>query len=830
MSLDEYQKKRRFDRTPEPAGRHHPGGHALEFVVQKHEASHLHYDFRLEMKGVLVSWAVPKGPSLNPEDKRLAMQTEDHPFAYRTFEGIIPEGEYGAGTVMVWDRGTYGPYAPTGDLEADARGLREGYHKGHITFILDGQKLKGEFALIKMHGDDKDENAWLLVKADKDQWAGETDILEQDRSVLTGRSMAQIAAAGSTPPVEPVDVSKAPKAPLPTDVKPMLATLSDKPFDKPDWLYEVKWDGYRAIATLHEGKVDLRSRRGQDFNDKYAPIVKALEGFPESTAVLDGEVVVLDATGRSHFQLLQEYGAGVGTLVYYVFDLLYLDGHDLAGLPLTERKQLLKQWLPASAEVRYSDHIAGRGKDFFAAAAAQGLEGVIAKDGASRYLPGRRTPAWLKLKTHRRQEAVIGGFTAPQGSRSGFGALVLGVYEAGELKYIGHAGGGFGDKQLAELHERLQKLVTSTSPFAGTFKVNAPVTWVKPELVCEVEFKEWTTGGHMRQPIFAGLREDKPPRDVAHETAVAPPPSKPEPKPSAKSKSTPKLSSLVTHPDKVFWPDTGFTKGQLAQYYQSVAGIILPYLRDRPQSMNRFPNGITGSHFYHKNYDDAPDWLRTVVIHSESENKDLNYAIVDDEKALLYLVNLGCIELNVWNSRAASREKPDWCVIDLDPEDIGFDAVIQTAQAVHEVLEAAGIPSYPKTSGATGIHIYIPMGAKYTYEQVKDFAHIIVTLVNARIPDTTSIERSPAKRQQRVYLDFLQNRRGQTLASPYSVRPRPGMPVSTPLEWDEVKEGLHPLNFTVLNIHDRLASKGDLWAPVIGTGIDMKATLQKLGG
>ncbi len=823
MTLDQYGAKRKFDSTPEPEGRSHDGKGALRFVVQKHEASQLHYDFRLEMGGVLKSWAVPKGPSVNPEDKRLAMMTEDHPYDYKDFEGTIPKDNYGAGTVMVWDEGTYEPVAwdkKTGETleltrDEQDKEARHMVHAEHITVILKGQKLKGEWALVRIKHSD-DENAWLLIKAGKDKWArNDQDITHLDKSAKTGRTMGEIAEHDHSS-----EVDHLPKKAMPKEVAPMLATLVDEPFDRDGWQYEVKWDGYRIIAYVEPKKITLRSRNQQDYTERYKPVIPELEALSHR-AVLDGEMVTVDENGRSRFELLQNYQrTGEGRLVYYVFDLLWLDGHDTTGLPLAERRELLRDLLPQSGEfVKFSDSIEREGVAFFKAAAQQNLEGIMAKDAASTYQPGKRGQSWLKIKTHLRQEAVIAGYTEPRGSRAEFGALVLGLYEGKKFRFIGHTGTGFDDATLAAFKARLDPLVTKDPPFAEKIEVNAPVTWVRPELLCEVQFTEWTDDGRLRHPVFLGLREDKPAAGVSREREQQFFEKKLEPAPD---------QDLVTHRDKMFWHDSGFTKGQLADYYAQIAPTLLPYLRDRPESLNRFPNGIKGESFYQKDLTHAPDWLPTEIIHSDSENKDIRFALCNSERDLAYLINLGCIDLNPWNSRIGSLENPDWCVIDLDPEDVTFDTVIETAQAVHETLDAANIPSYPKTSGATGMHIYIPMGAQYNYDQVRDFAHIIATLVNARVPKITSVERSPSKRQQRVYLDYLQNRHGQTLASVYLVRPRPGMPVSTPLKWDEVKPGLKPTDFTVLNIKDRLAQVGDLWEPVLGPGIDMPAALERL--
>ncbi|PZS03047.1 MAG: DNA ligase, partial [Chloroflexi bacterium] len=513
MALDTYREKRRFERTPEPEGGDEGRVGPLRFTVQKHRASHLHYDFRLEMDGVLKSWAVPKGPSLNPEDKRLAMMVEDHPLDYRLFEGVIPKGSYGAGTVMVWDEGVYLPRQPAESREENERNLLHGLHKGHITFLVEGTKLHGEFALVKIQRDEK--NSWLLLKKG-DQYAGTNDVLEEDRSSISGRTMDEIAtqsaSAGDvwrTPGkrVE-IDLSDAPTLDMPHHIAPMLATPAANPFDRAGWLFEIKWDGYRAIAEIEGKNVNLYSRSKRPFDDIYTPIVRSLHAMANE-AVLDGELVVLDDNSKPRFQLLQNYATErKGTLAYYVFDVLYLDGHDLRPLPLRRRKEILRRILPAASNIRFSDHVEERGKDFYALAAQQSLEGVVAKRADSRYLSGRRTAEWVKIKTEQRQDAVIAGFTAPRGSRHDLGALVLGVYEADELIYIGHSGTGMDEATLSDLRARLEPLIRETPAFKTRPKTNAPAQWVEPRLVCSVSFKEWTRDGTMRHPVFMGLRED----------------------------------------------------------------------------------------------------------------------------------------------------------------------------------------------------------------------------------------------------------------------------------------------------------------------------------
>lgn len=922
MGLRKYKEKRNFNNTPEPSGKEMASEGALKFVVQKHHASHLHYDFRLEMEGVLKSWAVPKGPSMNPNDKRLAMMVEDHPMDYRSFEGIIPPGNYGAGTVMVWDEGTY-ELPGEQDRRKGEKQLLSDLHKEKMHIILHGKKLKGEFMLFKMK--DRGENAWLLVKK-KDKHSFSKDITKSDRSVVTGRSLEQIReqaeeqgevwqsnrkaketvkSAASKNNIRHLPRSffdGAEKAAFPHDVKPMLATLVDDPFDRDDWFFEVKWDGYRAIAEVNGRKVNVYSRNLISFSDRYHEITGALKELGLK-AVFDGEIVAVNEDGVASFQLLQQYmNTGAGTLLYYVFDILHLDGYDLTGLPLRRRKEILKNVLPENDVVRYSEHVEGSGIALFEAAIEEGLEGIIAKNAESPYRINTRSKDWLKVKTQMRQEAVIAGFTEARGGRKHFGALVLGVYDGKELVYIGHTGGGFDERSLATVKKKLAPLIIDKPPFKEKPKTNMPVTWVKPQLVCEVSFQEWTDGGHMRQPIFQGLRMDKAARDVKREALVHTRDVRTvkadasnhalkivhnkylDPLPADKEKSVKKAPAKKTAPkkkaalkkkapakkaakrsaakaakatippiriedgedqvitvnghelkltnlNKLYWKKEGYTKLDLINYYRRMAPWIMPYLKDRPESLNRHPNGITGKNFFQKDVGGkVAEWIQTVEIYSESNNRNINYLLCQDEATLIYLANLGCIEINPWHSRLGSLDYPDYCLIDLDPHEISFGKVIETACVVKEVLDEAKIPGYCKTSGSSGLHICIPLGAKYDFDQSKNFAELIVTLVHQRIPTFTSLLRSPAKRRRKVYLDFLQNRQTQTIAAPYCVRPRPGATVSTPLHWEEVKEGLSPSQFTIENIFDRLDRVGDIWKPVHGKGIDMEACLQRIAG
>jgi bifunctional non-homologous end joining protein LigD len=857
MSLRRYREKRDFKKTKEPKPiSPKKETKQLIFVVQEHHASHLHYDFRLELDGVLKSWAVPKGIPQNEEERRLAIMVEDHPYSYKSFSGVIPEGNYGAGRVYIWDEGTYFIDEKL-DKSENGNLIRSGLAKGHLNFYLRGKKTKGYFSLV--HIKSEKDNQWLLMrrknmprKSSKTQGNGGNggngghashsplvhvpvkqtkDKLTQRYPLITKQNIKNINLKGVK------------KAPFPEQIKPMLATLVEEPFDKKGWSFEIKWDGYRAISQIKKNAVRIYSRNNLTFNDKFPDIVRALSAFSIDT-VLDGEIIAIDKQGRPSFQLLQNYmRTKKGHLLYYVFDILYLEGYDLTPLPLNRRRKILQDLLPPTAQIKLSDSIRERGIAFFEVARKNGIEGIIGKDENSVYEMGRRSSQWLKIKIIQEQEAVIGGFTEPSGNRKHFGALVLGVYdEHGKLDYIGHTGGGFDDKSLKELKQKLEKLVTKESPFKERFRTNTPVTWVKPELVCQVKFSEWTSDGIMRQPIFLGLRVDKNPKDVKREKEIPikkivskEPRLKLRPEimsqPVEESASLPQTKRVkFTHPDKIFWPKEKITKGDVIEFYKDIFPWILPYIKNRPQSLNRYPNGVQEESFYQKDVaGKVPDWIKTVPVSSESHGgENIHYLICNDEDTLLYLANLGCIEINVWNSRIPHLENPDYLVLDFDPLGISFKEVIKAVQVTHDILEDIKAKSFCKTSGATGLHVYVPVGAKYTYEQVKDFAKLVCMLVHKQLPKTTSLERHPNKREKKIYLDFLQNRKGQTMAAAYCLRPYPGAPVSTPLEWKEVKENLDPIKFNIHTIFDRLKSKGDLWKTIDSVGIDMNACLNKM--
>lgn len=798
MSLKEYKAKRDLSKTKEPAGFKKNSSSSLNFCIQKHAARHLHYDFRLEYQDVLLSWAVPKGPSMNPQDKRLAIQVEDHPLDYQYFEGIIPKGNYGAGTVKIWDHGTY-TMPETADSKEIEKKLSDGLKKGHFAVVLHGNNLKGEFIFQKLKRDEND-HSWLLIKK-SDPFSSES-----------AEEMETIS--------EKIKGKKNSHQKMPEFIAPMLATLVDEPFDSEDWLFEIKWDGFRTLAFINQDKVELKSRNNLSFNHKFPLVVNALKKC-EHSLIFDGEIVIVDEKGRSNFQLMQNYKIGEGSLCYYVFDVLYKDGVDLRDRPLIERKELLKNCLAEldSPLICFSDHLIGKGKIFFKAAEEQNLEGIIGKKIDSEY-QSRRSRDWIKIKTALRQEMVVCGFTEPRGSRKKFGALIAGIYdEKNELHYTGHVGGGFSERLLNEIYNQLIPLIQKKSPFKVPPKVNMPVIWVKPKLVAEVSFAEWTKDSLMRQPVFKGLRMDKDPKTVKKEIPQQ------APKESTETGEIKKIKDLVlTNLEKVYWPKEKYTKGDLIAYYEKVAPFILPYLKDRPMMLHRYPEGIEGMDFYQKDLNfNPPSWIKTYPI--QHEEKIINYLIINDLKSLLYAVNLGSIDLHPFMSRTTHLDHPDYCVIDLDPHEISSDKLVEAALVVHDILNQLKLTHCCKTSGGKGLHVVIPLQAKYDFDESKQFAELLCYLVHQELPKTTSLERLPEKRPKRIYLDFLQNRSRQSIAAPYSVRPKKHATVSTPLDWTEVNKELNVSEFTIQSVPKRLEKIGDLFKPVLGKGINMKAAL-----
>jgi bifunctional non-homologous end joining protein LigD len=916
MGLDKYKQKRDFTKTAEPKAGKSNNKEKLLFVVQKHDATRLHYDFRLEMEGVLKSWAVPKGPTLDPKVKRLAMMVEDHPFDYRNFEGIIPKGEYGGGTVIVWDEGWYETIEPLKGKKTQEKHLLKQLEEGSIKIRMHGKKLNGEFALVRTSG--MAENSWLLIKHD-DDFSSKKDVTKQDTSVISGKTIevmektsekvwqnnreedVEVKAAkpkkksgvkknsaetteDSEPDVQAI-LKSATKAPIFKDIKPMLATLVDEPFDDPDWQYEVKWDGYRALAFVNKGTVSLLSRNNKLFDDKFYPIHQLLSGW-QLNSVIDGEILVLNEKGISDFGALQNWRSEAdGELVYYVFDILWYEGKDLTELPLSKRQAILKEILPDDDDrIRISPVFDASGIDFFAAAERMGLEGIIAKRKSSTYHTNNRSKEWLKIKVSRRQEVIIAGYTRNEATSKQFSSLILAVWEGKTLTYVGKVGTGFSDADQRKMLKQFEPYIVDKSPFKvipdvnkkSRFQhkqLNAITTWMKPELVCEVAYTEVTEDGVFRHPSFQGMRTDKNASEVVRERAADTeeivleveselqvadkkeegkskrekgqsttedkhakairPPKVTIPKTLLNPKDETQVRKLNGHElkftslSKIYWPEDKVTKRDMFNYYYQVADFILPYLKDRPQSLNRFPGGIHGKSFYQKDVKGkAPDWAKTFP-YSTSDGEAKEYLVGDNEATLLWMASLGCIEINPWFSRIQSPDNPDYCVIDLDPDKQNFDQVIEAANVVREVLEAIDVVSYPKTSGSTGIHIYIPMAAQYTYEQTQLFARIIVGIVNQKIPEFTTLERIISARKGKMYLDFLQNRPGATIAGPYSLRPKPGATVSMPLEWKEVKPGLKMKDFTIFNTIERLKKKGDIFKGVLGKGVDLEKAIQK---
>ncbi|HEY1467784.1 MAG TPA: DNA ligase D [Candidatus Acidoferrum sp.] len=870
--LEEYKRKRRFDRTPEPSGEPEPASgavadkpspaakrtrlpkpklpqlevrpgaeHGDTFVVQKHRATRLHYDFRLAIDGTLKSWAVPKGPSLNSADKRLAVQTEDHPLDYANFEGKIPEGNYGAGTVMVWDRGTF---SVIGEGSASKQ-----IERGEIKFNLNGEKLRGSFVLVKLKHSEKG-NEWLFIKH-KDASEDPTwNVDEHDGSVLTGRTIKEIAEESppkrEANPIEPSELDGARKSAMPAHIEPMLATLGDHPFSDPDWLFEIKWDGVRALTRIEDGVLTLRSRNGVDITKRYPELGFLPQAFAASQAIIDGEIVALDERGLSSFERLQERMhvrapserlVSQTPVVYFAFDLLYCDGYDLRKAPLVERKQLLQRLVHPSERFRYADHQLEHGKELFELAKQTGLEGIVAKRADSPYVSDR-SAYWLKLKVTNTLDAVVGGWTESRSTALPFGSLLLGLYQDKKLRFIGHVGSGFDGKKLEEISGQLKKLATADCPFDVVPETNEKPSWVEPALVARVKFSGWTQEHVLRHPVFLALREDARPTDCRWESEAEPVAAAPaivhapqvtgrvlDTKAQIEAELFKGRAETVTieldgkrvrlsHLNKVYFPESGYTKRELLAYYYRMADFILPFLKDRPLVLRRYPDGIKGQAFFQKDMREGlPDWFKTVPIDSEERGKQIHYATANDRASLLFLTSLGCIDHNPWSSRYDDLDHPDYFFFDLDPsEGTEFSVAVTIAGALHEKLEELRLASFLKTSGATGIHIYIPVEPVYTYEQLRTFGEIVARMVTSEHPNLVTNERSVAKRPAgRILIDVQQNAHGRPLAAPYSVRAFPKAPVSAPILPQELRKNLRPETLNIKTVFARLKEKGDLW-------------------
>ncbi|HKC25553.1 MAG TPA: DNA ligase D, partial [Thermoanaerobaculia bacterium] len=778
------------------------------FVVHKHAARRLHYDLRLEMSGVLRSWAVPKGPSYDPDEKRFAAETEDHPLPYGDFEGVIPSGSYGAGPSIVWDRGVFVP----------AEEPEESYRRGKLLFTLKGYKLKGQWELIRLKADKE----WLLFKK-KDSFASKKAADFDEASVLSGLTVEELGSAADRARALVADAKRAGAAArrvTARDAAPMLAETREAPFSRAGWLFEPKLDGYRAIAGAEDRRASLIYRGGGDAAETFPEVARALASLPFSSVVLDGELVVCDEKGKPSFQRLQRRGqlgsradraraAAETPATLFVFDVLGLEDLDLRPLPLHERKRLLARIVPKSGPLRLVEGLPDRGEELFAAAVELGFEGIVAKDLEAPYRAGR-SERWLKVRADRTDDFVVVGYTLPKEMRVGFGALHLGSYVEGELVYAGRVGSGFSEALLARVFGVLASTAVKKPLCAGALPAGREHRWTEPRLVCEVRFKERTEGGLLRQSVFLRLREEKRPEECV--TLVRRSPRGHE---GEETRETPRLQ--LSRLEKVFWPEDGTTKGDLIDYYRRVAPFLLPYLADRPLVLTRYPDGIHGKSFFQKDAPSfAPEWLRTARVFSEETARELDYFVCDTVEALLYVINLGAIPLHVFASRTRSLPLPDWCILDLDPKTAPFRDVVTIALALHELCEEIGLPSFVKTSGSTGLHVLVPLATRLGYAECRSLAELLARVIVLRLPEIATMVRNPAARGGRVYVDTLQNGHGKLLVSPFSVRPLPGAPVSTPLEWREVNARLDIRKLTIETVPKRLAkAKSDPLLPVL---------------
>jgi bifunctional non-homologous end joining protein LigD len=826
--LRRYREKRDPGRTPEPFGaegaaRALAPDAARAFVVQQHAARALHYDLRLEIDGVLVSWAIPKGPSLDPTQKRLAVQTEDHPMEYADFEGVIPAGNYGAGAMIVWDRGIY---------RSRESGPAEGLAAGKLDLQLEGHKLRGRFALVRTKRGAGRE--WLFF-AKRREAPGEQELIEREpASVLSGLTVEQVrdrvrldaelaaAAERAGAPRRALDAAA---------LRPMLATPHDAPFRRRGWLFELKYDGVRALAEKRGERVRIFARSGGERTAQYAELANALRHLPVDDAILDGEIVALDAFGRSSFERIQRRFTPSDPdaialahrevpVAFYAFDLLGAAGHDLRALPLTGRKELLAKLAPRTGFIRFADHVEEDGIGLFEAAREHGLEGVIAKQADAKYEAGRRSPRWLKVKVPRTAALAIAGSLPGRGARAAIGSLILAGRRGGRWVYCGNVGSGLGDESVRALDRALEERRLAAPAFEG-----APERWprgvrfARPELVCEVRFSEVTSAGVLRQPVFVGLREGADPLACEAPLAALPAASETAPAAQASGAAAPRLTRL----DKVFWPVEGYTKGDLLAYYDRVWPWIAPYLEDRPLVLTRYPDGIEGKSFYQKNAPEfTPDWVRRETI------DDTDYFVCNELRTLLHVVNSGAIPLHVWSARLASLERPDWLILDLDPKQARFSSVVKIARHLHALFEELDVPHFVKTSGQAGIHVLLPLGAAYTHAEAVSLGEAIARTVCNELPELATITRPVAARGDKVYVDFLQNGRGKLIAAPLCVRPRPGAPVSMPLAWRDVTARLAPERFDIRTAVPRLARRGDPLRGVLGPGLDAVGLLDGL--
>ncbi len=896
--LDEYRRKRDFGRTPEPSGdtvRRADAGrsawdllpHGRRFCVQKHRATRMHFDFRLEHDGVLLSWAIPRGPTLDPAKKRLAVQTEDHPIDYGDFEGVIPSG-YGMGTVMLWDIGTYEW------VKESAEDFERSRQRGDVKFRLAGTKLSGEFALVhiggrgRQYGGSSDEaKNWLMLKKRDASVVDGFEALDLDVSVKTGRSLAEIAGEGGGDPREMRRAQRrgAPAATVPaTDADrpaaapaPMLATPVERPFSREGWVFELKYDGIRAMVSVAGDAVRITGRRGNDETFRYPEARAIRAGIRARQAVVDGELVVLDAEGRPSFERLQQRInvsrepdirriAPEQPVTFVAFDLLQLDGRDLTATDLRIRKKTLRETVVDSPHILFAEHIERDGNALFEEARQAGIEGIVGKRADSPYRTGTRSPDWVKIKSWRSQSCVIAGYTAGRGKRSNqLGALILAIADGKRLVHCGQVGTGFDEKTLRELKDRLAPLIVATCPLDTTPRTAEPATWVKPELVCEVRFSEWTRDGILRHPAFRTLRPDQRPEDCFREQPLTPPEKALANQGAARTRDpdivmgelrsdtqesdttrgelrSEEIGSALqtlrtlkpnahweiagrrlplTNLDKVLWPADGITKRDMIDYYVRMAPYMLPYLRDRPLSMQVFPDGIDGKSFWRKDKPShAPAWIDSWTYHGE---KTKTYIVVNETATLAWVANAGVIDLHPWHSRVDAPNEPDWAVFDLDPfEPATFQEVVDIAKLVKAALDHYRMHGVIKTSGQTGLQIYVPVRRGPEYGAVRHWVEEVGRAIDQAAPGRVSWEWAVARRTGRIRIDYTQNIINKTLAAPYSLRPAPGAPVSAPIAWEELDDpDLRPDRWTIATIADRVAEKGDLFAPVLDADQDL---------
>jgi bifunctional non-homologous end joining protein LigD len=830
-TLKRYREKRNFSVTSEPA----EGGAANEaaraFVIQKHWASRLHYDFRLELDGAMKSWAVPKGPSFDPKDKRMAVQVEDHPIAYNQFEGEIPAGQYGAGKVIIWDEGTWTPLT-------DAR---KGYRDGMLKFEIHGVKMRGRWALIRMKDKGEKQPPWLLIKEKDDfvRTAAEFSVVDEmpdsvvplRKAARAGRPAKAARTAVKTPagPARKASALPGKKAELPAILKPQLATLVDGvPGNVQDWLFEIKFDGYRLLARVEGKSVVLLTRNGHDWSHKLPHIATALGRLKQKSAWLDGEIVVMGENGAPSFQALQNAfdSSRTGDIVFYLFDAPFLDGHDLRQEPLEQRRELLRLALgDAPPEgLRFSDIFDVQPRDLVASACKMGLEGIIGKQRAAPYV-SRRSDSWIKLKCTQRQEFIIAGYTDPKGGRVGLGSLLLGVHdEDGSLRYAGNVGSGFDAQTLASVRAQLDAVAASKSPFADRTELDSKAHWVKPTLLAEVSFGEWTSSGRIRHSVFHGLRGDKKASAITREKAVsakkiasgkAGAGSKPEPGETAAARGP---AMRLTHPERVIDASTGATKLDLARYYGLVAPLLLPHLKGRPVSLVRAPAGIEGELFFQKHLEGKMPGVKALPPELDPDHPPLME--VASAQAVLSAAQMNVVEFHTWNAVKSSISKPDRMTFDLDPgEGVKWETMRQAAQLVRVMLTELGLAAYLKTSGGKGLHVVVPLKKQYGWDEVKDFSQAIVQHLASTLPQIFVAKSGPRNRVGKIFVDYLRNGFGATTAAAWSARARPGLGVSVPVDWEEIESLSSGAHWTVANIHTRLDRGNDPWNDYAPQGV-----------